>query len=89
MRQRTIRFATYLAPNMHPVYERVVAYAGQRLGIRAELVTGKSFEDFASGDCDAGFICGLPYVQLTRSHPSPVELLAAPVLQGERYGGHP
>ncbi|HEX9068153.1 MAG TPA: PhnD/SsuA/transferrin family substrate-binding protein, partial [Ktedonobacterales bacterium] len=44
---------------------------------------------FARGDCDAGFICGLPYVQLTRSHPSPVELLAAPVLQGERYGGHP
>ncbi|MBI1881274.1 MAG: PhnD/SsuA/transferrin family substrate-binding protein [Chloroflexi bacterium] len=36
-----------------------------------------------------GFICGLPYVRLAEQNPAPVELLAAPVLQGERYQGHP
>jgi phosphonate transport system substrate-binding protein len=50
---------------------------------------GESFEEFASGNADAGFICGLPYVNLTRQDPAPVELLAAPVLLGERYGGRP
>jgi phosphonate transport system substrate-binding protein len=35
------------------------------------------------------FICGLPYVQLARGRPSPVTLLAAPVLAGARYGGRP
>ena len=31
--------------------------------------------------------CGLPYVKLARQPSPPVELLAAPVLQGERYQG--
>jgi len=80
-----IRFATYLAPNVYPVYQCVADYAGRQLGCRTELAVGESFAAFAAGEVDVGFICGLPYVQLTRSSPAPVELLAAPVLQGERY----
>lgn len=84
-----LRFATFLAPNMLPVYERVVAYIGQRLGCAATLAEGTSFSDFARGKIDAGFICGLPYVLLTREPEPAVELLAAPVLQGERYQRRP
>lgn len=80
-----IRFATYLAPNMYPVYQYIADYVGRRLGCCTELAVGESFAAFASGEVDVGFICGLPYVQLTRHRPAPVELLAAPVLQGERY----
>src|SRR5690242_2475446 len=85
VKHSAIRVATYLAPNMRPVYQCVADYVGRRLGCRTELVVGELFTAFASGEVDVGFICGLPYVQLTRHSPAPVELLAAPVLQGERY----
>lgn len=84
-----IRFATYLAPNMYPVYQCVADYVGRQLGCRTELAVGEVFTAFASGDVDVAFICGLPYVQLTRLNPAPVELLAAPVLRGERYRNQP
>jgi phosphonate transport system substrate-binding protein len=86
---RTIRFASFLAPSVFPVYSAIVDYVGRGLSMPAELVVGRSFEQFARGEIDAGFICGLPYVNLTRQRPAPVELLAAPVLQCERYGGRP
>jgi phosphonate transport system substrate-binding protein len=84
-----LRIATFLAPNMFPVHEFLVDALGRELGGNAELVIGASFDQFGNGEIDAGFICGLPYVQLTRQIPSPVELLAAPVLRGDRYAGRP
>jgi phosphonate transport system substrate-binding protein len=84
-----LRFATFLAPNMLPVYEFVADFIGRELGGGAELVVGESFDQFANGEIDAGFICGLPYVQLAREIPALVEVLAAPVLGGDRYAGRP
>ena len=89
MPKRTLRFATFLAPSVFPTYRFIAEYVGQRLGLPTELVVGERFAAFAEGETDVGFICGLPYVQLTRQNPPPVELLAAPVLQGARYGGRP
>ena len=57
-----LRVATFLAPNMAPVYEFITVHIGGELGRETELVVGTSFDQFASGDVDAGFICGLPYV---------------------------
>jgi phosphonate transport system substrate-binding protein len=74
---------------MLPVYQFITDYLGQKLGCPTELREGVSFDQFGAGQLDLGFICGLPYVQLTRQSPPPVELLAAPVLQGDRYGGRP
>ena len=82
-----LRFATFLAPNMLGVYRFVADYVGEKLGCRTELLVGSSFDQFAAGEADVGFICGLPYVQLARQPSPPVELLAAPLLQGERYQG--
>jgi phosphonate transport system substrate-binding protein len=86
---RPIHFATFLAPNMRPVYECVAEYVGRRLGHPTELAVGGSFAAFERGEVDVGFICGLPYVQLTQRGEPSVELLAAPVLQGPRYEGRP
>jgi phosphonate transport system substrate-binding protein len=86
---RPLRFATYLAPSVFPVYAAICEYVGRGLGVPTELVVGRSFDQFSRGEIDAGFICGLPYVQLTEHTPAPVELLAAPVLLGPRYGGRP
>jgi phosphonate transport system substrate-binding protein len=85
VKRGAIRFATYLAPNMFPVYQCVADFVGRQLGCHTELAVGVSFAAFERDEIDVGFICGLPFVQLTRSHPTPVEPLAAPVLQGERY----
>ncbi len=84
-----LRFVTFLAPNMLPVYRFIAAYVGEKLGCSADLAIGTSFDEFEAGQADVGFICGLPYVQLTRRQPPPIELLAAPVVQGERYRGRP
>ncbi len=84
-----LRLATFLAPNMLPVYQFIAAYLGQKLGCPTGLSVGVSFDQFGAGQFDLGFICGLPYVQLTRQSPPPVDLLAAPVLQGDRYSGRP
>ncbi len=89
MSNRPLRFATFLAPSIFPAYRFIADYVGQQLGRDTELAVGESFAEFADGTADVGFICGLPYVQLRRQNPPPVELLAAPVLQGERYGGRP
>lgn len=89
MTQDPVRFVTFLAPNMFGVYRFVADYVGEKLGRRTELTVGYSFDQFAAGQADVGFICGLPYVQLSRQPRPPVELLAAPLLQGERYRGRP
>jgi phosphonate transport system substrate-binding protein len=84
---RPLRFATYLAPNFRPVYEFVARYVGDRLGCTTELIVGDSYARI--GDGDVAFLCGLPYVRLAEQPQPPIELLAAPVLQGARYGGRP
>jgi len=84
-----LRFATFLAPNMLPVYRFLADRIGDRLGRPVELVAGTSFDQFERGEVDLGVICGLPYVWLADRDPPPVEPLAAPVLAGERYGGRP
>ena len=84
-----IRFATFLAPQLYRTYEHIARYVGGKVGHPTDLTVGQSFEDFAAGRVDVGFICGLPYVRLANSPAHPVELLAAPVLQGERYQQKP
>ncbi len=84
-----IRFATFLAPRLYHTYAHTARYVGGKVGFPTDLTVGQSFEDFATGRVDVGFLCGLPYVRLADSPASPVELLAAPVLQGERYRQKP
>jgi hypothetical protein len=57
-----LRFTTYLAPSVRPVYELVARAVGERLGVETELVVGTSCDRFASGEGDVAFLCGLPYV---------------------------
>ena len=89
LRGAPLRFATYLAPNMLPLYRFLADRIGDRLGRPVELMVGASFDQFERGEADLGVICGLPYVWLAARRPSPVEPLAAPVLAGDRYVGRP
>ena len=82
---RPLVFATYLAPNILPVYRLITGAVGKRLGIDTRLVVGTSFNQLVRGEVDVAFICGLPYVRLADQ----LEPLAAPVLVGDRYRGQP
>ena len=85
----TLRFATYLSPNLYDTYLAIVRYVGERLGSVTTLAVGQSLAEFTTGQVDIGFTCGLPYA-LGASEPGcPFELLVAPVLIGERYQGNP
>jgi len=56
MATQTIRLASFLAPSIRPVYEAVADLLAERLGVRTELIVGTSFDQFAGGEVDAGFI---------------------------------
>jgi phosphonate transport system substrate-binding protein len=84
-----LRFGTYLAPNVLPVYEVVTEQVGRRLGISTELVVETSYQSCVEDRNEVCFVCSLPYVTFERQGLSPAEPVAAPVLRGDRYGGHP
>jgi phosphonate transport system substrate-binding protein len=86
-RSRLLRFVTYLAPNVRPLYDFIARYIGERLDCATELFVGESYARVA--EADVAFLCGLPYVRLVEQPEPPIELLAAPVLRGARYGGRP
>ncbi|HTU21403.1 MAG TPA: PhnD/SsuA/transferrin family substrate-binding protein [Gemmataceae bacterium] len=87
MVSRTLRFATFLAPNMLPVYRLIARHVQARLDIPTELVVGSSYERL-SEQAEVSFLCGLAYIELRRLG-EPIEPLAAPLLRGGRYGGRP
>ena len=64
-----LRFATFLAPNMLPVYRFLADQIAHRLSRPVQLVGGRSFDQFEHGQADFGVICGLPYVWLADRRP--------------------
>ena len=84
-----LRFGTFLAPNIMPVYEAVTEEVGRRLGIETELFVETDYEACARDENEVCFVCSLPYVDYERRGISPAVPVAAPVLEGERYGGRP
>jgi phosphonate transport system substrate-binding protein len=85
----TLRLANFLSPVLHRTYEYIAGYLGDSIAIPTQLTVGQSLEEFAEGQADVGFLCGLLYTHVADQPTCPVELLAAPILQGERYQGKP
>src|SRR5262245_7628150 len=81
------------APNADPWVAAVAAYLAARLGQPVAMVADIPWEEreqrLDAGQIDVGWICGWPYVRKMRRQPPNLELLAAPVPAGERYGGRP
>jgi len=84
-----LRFGTFLAPNMLPMYQAIAAEVGRRLAIETELVVETDYEACAKDKNEVCFVCSLPYVEFERQGISPAVPIAAPVLEGERYAGKP
>jgi phosphonate transport system substrate-binding protein len=86
-----LRFGTYLASNVTAValYELVTEEVGRRLGLPTELVVETSYESCEKDQNEVCFVCSLPYVTFERRGLDLAVPVAAPVLEGERYGGRP
>lgn len=87
--QTALRLATLLSPVLYETYNFIARYLGNNLGLSTSLHVEHSLTEFARGDAEIGFLCGLLYVHLACTPSCPFELLAAPVLQGERYQDTP
>jgi phosphonate transport system substrate-binding protein len=85
----SLRFGTYLAPSVLPVYEAITEEVGRRLGVVTELVVETSYESCKRDENDVCFVCSLPYVTFERQGFDLAIPVAAPVLAGERYGQQP
>ena len=86
-----LRFGTYLASNDAAVslYELVTEEVGRRLGVSTELIVETSYESCERDLNEVCFVCSLPYVTLQRRGLDAAVPVAAPVLEGDRYGGRP
>jgi hypothetical protein len=51
-----LRFVTFLAPNVYPLYRFITRYVGEKLKLATEISTGYSFNQFANSQADVGFI---------------------------------
>jgi phosphonate transport system substrate-binding protein len=87
MIRRLVRFASFLAPALTPVYEFISRYIGARLDVATEFVVGQRYEQLAYAD--VSFVCGLAYIELCGRGRLSLTPIAAPVLHGERYKGLP
>jgi ABC-type phosphate/phosphonate transport system substrate-binding protein len=85
---RPLHFANFLAPNMSSVYAFVAMRLGRVAG-GSTFAEGNSFDELRDGSVDVAFLCGLPYVRLSRDDPTLLAPLAAPVLAEPRYEGQP
>jgi phosphonate transport system substrate-binding protein len=84
-----MRFATFLSPLLYWTYAHIARFVGERVGCQTSLKVGQSLEEFADGQVDVAFMCGLPYVRMASENNCSIELLVAPILVGERYQHRP
>ena len=82
-------FANFLAPNMASVYGDVAERVGRALGVPAQLIEGRGWEQLRDGSVDVAFLCGLPYVRLCGERPGMLRPLAAPILNEARCQDRP
>ena len=88
-----LRFTSCQAPNADGNANRIADYLSHRLGINFEYVNNRDWQAreaaLFSGEIQVGWICGLPYVLEARKQEPSIQLLAAPVMEGERYEQRP
>ncbi|HXE72290.1 MAG TPA: PhnD/SsuA/transferrin family substrate-binding protein [Candidatus Nitrosotenuis sp.] len=84
-----LKMVSVMAPGADPFYRSVARHLAGALGRPVEFVAAPPWPErermLYQGQADLGFVCGLGYVLQDRLF----ELLAAPVMEGSRYGGRP
>ena len=88
-----LKAISYLSPNLFWLYQEVVQAIARRCDCHIELIgaTCDPLEDslLEHDQIDLAFICGLPLIRHNRIAKQPLEILAVPVMQGDRYQQQP
>lgn len=80
-----LRFGSFLAPSLTPLYQAIVDAVGRKLGVTTELIVESSYGAWLEDLNDVCFVCSLPYVMYERQGISRSVPIAAPILSGARY----
>lgn len=82
-----------MAPNADSTCAAIANYIGTRLSQPVAFINEIAWQTreelFDAGKIAVCWICGLPYVWKADRPKIPIELLAAPVMQGDRYQNRP
>jgi phosphonate transport system substrate-binding protein len=89
VRTGQLRVASHLAPGVEPLYAFLAEYLADRVGRRPEFVVAQSYERCMQDIDDVCFVCSIPYLLFADAGRIDMEVVAAPVLRGDRYGGRP
>lgn len=88
-----LKAISYLSPNLFWFYLEVVQAIARRCDCHIELIAANCdpLDDPLLGldQIDLAFICGLPLILHNRRAKQPLEILAVPVIQGDRYQQQP
>ncbi len=89
----TLQITTCQAENTFVLTRWLSGYLAEHLNITCLCVENVAWQEryrlIEQGEIGVGWICGLPYVRLADRPDTGIELLAAPVMRGERYGARP
>jgi phosphonate transport system substrate-binding protein len=82
-----------MAENADPTVRAIAGHLSRALGTPVHFITGPSWQEREAmldrGLIDLCWICGLPYALKAAAGGAPIELCAAPVMEGARYAGLP
>ena len=88
-----LKAISYLSPNLFWLYQEVVQAIARRCDCHIELIAANCdpLDDrlLNHDQVDIAFICGLPLIRHNRIAKQPLEILAVPVMQGDRYQQQP
>lgn len=84
-----LRLVSSRSDNSVFLFRAVARWLQEELGTAVELDESGDWRsreaDLLAGRAHVGFVCSIPYVR----HPDRLQVLAAPVMAGSRYGGRP
>lgn len=88
-----LRITSCQAPNSEYIMRETARYLATRLGMPVEYVDDcpwpERYARLDAGEIDVAWICGAPYVRRMAQSQPKIQLLAAPVWRGSRYGDQP
>lgn len=88
-----LAFTSCMAPNEEFILQSVVTYLSEKMAAPLTIIDDPAWAErerrFDRDEIQVCWICGLPYVWKADETPGLIELLAAPVIRGESYGGLP
>jgi len=74
---------------VEPLYSFLADYMADRLDRQSQFVAAESYERCAQDIDDVCFVCSIPYLLFADAGRIDMEVVAAPVLRGDRYAGRP